>query len=78
MPARQYWDDAKALGKEFKERFVPRYGGKIAWDVWVLFDEKATWDTAGEHVVAWGSTVVATEAELVAQLERFTARRRDG
>jgi len=78
MPARQYWDDAKAVGREFKERVVPGFRGKTAWDVWVLFDEKATWDSAGEHVIDWGSTVAATEEDLFAQLERVAERRRDG
>ncbi len=74
MQARQYWNDAKTVGREFKERVIPGFDGEVAWDVWVLFDKKATWDSAGEHVVDWGSTVVATEEALIARLERGADR----
>jgi hypothetical protein len=72
----QYWDDARAIGHELKERVIPGYDGEIAWDVWVLFDEEATWDSAQGHVVAWGATVAATEEELFARLDRIGDRER--
>lgn len=55
-------------------RIIAGFAGEVAWDVWVLFDEEALWDSAREHVVAWGSTVVATEEELFARLERGAKR----
>ncbi len=73
-PIRQYWDDAKAMGPEFKRRIIPAFDGDVAWDVWVLFDEEATWDTAGKHVVGWGYTVVATREELFDRLESIADR----
>lgn len=74
VQVRQYWDDAKAVGREFRERLIPGFDGEVAWDVWVLFDEETTWDSAEEHVVGWGSTVVATEEALFARLERVADR----
>jgi hypothetical protein len=44
----------------------------VAWNIWVLFDEQATWESAGRHVLGWGATVEATEKELFARLERLT------
>ena len=73
-PLRQYWDDTKAVGREFKGRVIPGFDGEVAWDVWVLFDEKATWDTAAEHVVGWGYTVVATRKDLFERLESVANR----
>jgi hypothetical protein len=70
----QYWDDGKSVGREFKERIIPGFDGDVAWDVWVLFDEEATWDSAAEHVVGWGYTVVATEQELFSRLESVADR----
>lgn len=71
---RQYWDDAKAVGRGFEERIIPAFDGDVAWDVWVLFDEGATWDSAGHHVVGWGYTVVATREELFDRLESIADR----
>lgn len=71
---RQYWDGAKVVGRVFKERVVPDFRGNVAWDVWVLFDEGATWDSAGDHVVGWGFTVAATRERLFARLEALEDR----
>jgi hypothetical protein len=73
-PVRQFWDDRRAVGREFKERIIPGFHREVAWDVWVLFDEQATWDSAGEHVVDWGSTVEATEEELFAHLDGLSKK----
>lgn len=71
---RQHWDDAKAIGREFKVRVIPAFKGEVAWDVWVLFDHEATWDTAGEHVVGWGYTVASTREDLFERLESIAHR----
>jgi hypothetical protein len=47
----QYWDGAQSLGRAFRERIVPGFAGEVAWDVWVLFDGQATWESAGQHVL---------------------------
>jgi hypothetical protein len=73
-PLRQYWDDQRTVGHELKARDIPGFDGGVAWDVWVLFDEKATWDTAGDHVVGWGYTVVATREDLYDRLESVAKR----
>ncbi len=65
----QYWDDTRGVGLEFKSRVIPDFGGKVAWDVFVLFDADATWESAGEHVLGWGSTVVGKEKQLFELLE---------
>lgn len=71
---RQYWDDRRAVGREFRERVIPDFDGETAWDVWVLLDDVATWDTAGEHVVGWGYTVVATREKLFERLDSIADR----
>lgn len=71
---RQYWDDARAVGREFKERVIPAFEGEVAWDVWVLFDEEATWDEASEHVVGSGYTVAATREDLFDRLGSIADR----
>ncbi|MEE8558992.1 MAG: hypothetical protein V3T14_13995 [Myxococcota bacterium] len=68
-PIAQYWDDTKGIGVEFKRRVIPEFSGKVAWDVFVLFDAQATWADAGEHVLGWGSTVVGTEQQLFRLLQ---------
>ena len=71
---RQYWDDRRSVGQAFKERVVRDFDGETAWDVWVLFDDEATWDTAGEHVIGWGYTVEATREELFDRLASIADR----
>ncbi len=73
-PIAQYWDDTKGIGVEFKRRVIPEFSGKVAWDVFVLFDAQATWADAGEHVLGWGSTVVGTEQQLFALLQALEMR----
>ena len=65
----QYWDDTKGIGVEFKQSVIPEFSGKVAWDVFVLFDAQATWANAGEHVLGWGGTVVGKEQELFGLLQ---------
>lgn len=71
---RQYWDDDRTLGREFKERIIPAFEGELAWDVWVLFDEAATWETAPEHAVGWGFTVESTREDLFRRLALIERR----
>jgi hypothetical protein len=69
-PLAQYWDDTRQVGREFKQRILPSYPRDVAWDVYVLFDEQATWETAANHVVSWGHTVEDAADELFARLGR--------
>ena len=71
VPIIHYWDDTKELGVEFKQRVIPDYEGETAWDAFILFDREATWSTAEEHVLVWGSTVVDQAAELFDLLEEL-------
>lgn len=73
-PLRQYWDDARTVGRDFEAHVIPEFDGEVAWDVWVLFDEGATWETAPEHVVGWGYTVESTREELFDRLEAIAGR----
>ncbi len=70
-PITHYWDDTRELGVEFKQRVIPDYDGETAWDAFILFDSEATWSTAEEHVLLWGSTVVDHEEQLFALLEEL-------
>ncbi len=70
----QYWDDEKAVGREFKERIIREFSGDIGWDAYVLFDEEASWENAGDHVVSWGTTVMNKADQLFDHLERLPKR----
>jgi hypothetical protein len=54
---------------------IPAFPGDVAWDVWVLLDADATWETAGAHVIGWGFTVIDTAERLFAELERLPTAR---
>ncbi len=68
---RQYWDDEKAAAREFKERIIQEFNGDVRRDAYVLFDEEATWENAGDHVVSWGTTVMNKADQLFDHLERL-------
>ncbi len=70
----QYWDDEKAIGREFKERIIQEINGDIGRDAYVLFDQEATWENAGDHIVSWGSTVMNEADQLFDHLERLPKR----
>ncbi len=67
----QYWDDEKAVAREFKERIIQEFNGDIGWDAYVLFDQEATWENARDHIVSWGSTVMNKADQLFDHLERL-------
>ncbi len=70
----QYWDDEKAIGREFKERIIQEINDDVGRDAYVLFDEEATWENAGEHIVSWGSTVMNKADQLFDDLARLPKR----
>ncbi len=70
----QYWDDEKAVGREFKARIIQEFNGDVARDVYVLFDDGATWANADHHVVSWGDTVMDKADQLFDDLERLPKR----
>ena len=70
-PIIHYWDDTRQIGVEFKQRVIPDFDGETAWDAFILFDRDATWATAQDHVLSWGSTVVDEEDQLFALLEEL-------
>ncbi len=70
----QYWDDEKAIGREFKERIIQEINGDVGRDAYVLFDEEATWEIAGDHIVSWGATVMNKADQLFDHLERLPKR----
>lgn len=49
--ARHYWDGGQALG----EALSPTLGirAKMAWDVYVVYDEEAAWEEAPPTPAAW-------------------------
>lgn len=61
----QYWDGAKALGRECFQRIVPEFlGGDTVWDTYVLFDAEATWAGARHHLLGWDYTVADKRDQL--------------
>ncbi len=70
-PIIHYWDDTRQIGVEFKQRVIPDFDGETAWDAFILFDREATWATAQDHVLGWGSTVVDEEDQLFALLKEL-------
>ncbi len=70
----QYWDDEKAVGREFKEGIVQEHNGDVVRDAYVLFDQEATWENARDHIVSWGSTVNEKADQLFDHLQRLPKR----
>lgn len=64
----QFWDDERFVSAEVKQRIWPDYDGDTPWDLFILFDGEATWATASEHVVGWGTTVIGESETLDALL----------
>ncbi len=71
----QFWDDERQLSTEVKRRILPDFEGD---HVFILFDPDATWDSAGEHVVLWGRTVMEKKNELDALLLALDRMRTGG
>ncbi len=71
----QFWDDERQLSIEVKRRILPDFQGD---HVFILFDPYATWDSAREHVVLWGRTVMEKKNELDALLLALDPTRTGG
>ncbi len=69
----QFWDDERQLSSQVKQRILPGYEGDRPWDLFILFDPDATWDSAGEHIVGWGRTVMQEKDQLDALLLGLTS-----
>ena len=73
----QYWDDARHLSLDVKQRLVPKIADEIPWDLFILFGPDATWAEAENHVLGWGEPVLHKAEKLKALLSTISARERD-
>lgn len=69
---REYWDGKRAVGTSLARADVGGLGyAGIVWDAFILFGPDATWIDAPAPVVASGSPVVDSTADLQAGLRRL-------
>ncbi len=70
-----YWDGAQALGRAMRGMVPPDVTfpglGDVLWDAFLVFDADATWDTAQDHVLAAGATIVEDQAKLFAMFDEL-------
>jgi len=58
------WNDDRSIGLWFKQNVTPEYRGKVLWDAYLLYDEKAKWVKIPEPMVGWGRTVIGQSKKL--------------
>jgi hypothetical protein len=69
---REYWDGDRVVGTVLARADVGGLGyAGVVWDAFILFDRDAVWLTAPAPVVASGSPVVDSTADLEAGLRRL-------
>ncbi len=70
----QYWDDARRVSLEVKQRLVPEVEDEVPWDMFIVFGPEATWAEAERHVLGWGKPVIHRTEKLEALLSAASAR----
>ena len=73
--ARHYWDGAQALG----EALSPTLGirAKMAWDVYVVYDEAAEWGDAPPKPLSWLHQKAGEDEVLELNEERLVEQIRE-
>ena len=73
--ARHYWDGAQALG----EALSPTLGirAKMAWDVYVVYDEAAEWGDAPPKPLSWLHQKAGEDEALELNEERLVEQIRE-
>ena len=80
--ARHYWDPDRLVGKAVTRRLqlmldrAPT-GDPAAWDVWLLFDRSARWDSLPPVPAWWEHQTNMLPPERHLDPERFAARARE-
>lgn len=59
-----YWDGEQLIGKWFAVRGGEP--GKVAWDIYFLYDKDAEWDPNLESVKSWGRPIIKVKDKLEA------------
>ena len=74
-----FWDERRLTGRWFDEN-VTRLGkrageeGRIEWDTFILYDERAEWTDEPPPTVSWGRPVIQEKTRLLRDLEATLAR----
>ncbi len=74
-----FWDERRLTGRWFDEN-VTRIGkrtgeeGRIEWDTFILYDDRAEWTDEPPHTVSWGRPVIQEKIRLLRDLEGALAR----
>ena len=73
-----FWDERRLTGRWFDEN-VTRLGkrtgeeGRIEWDTFILYDERAEWTDEPPPTVSWGRPVIQEKTRLLRDLEATLA-----
>ncbi|GMR23458.1 MAG: hypothetical protein BMS9Abin37_1888 [Acidobacteriota bacterium] len=75
-----FWDERRLTGRWFDEN-VTRIGkrtgeeGRIEWDTFILYDDRAEWTDEPPRTVSWGRPVIQEKTRLLRDLEKALNRR---
>ena len=74
-----FWDERRVTGRWFDEN-VTRIGkrtgeeGRIEWDSFILYDDRAEWTDEPPYTVSWGRPLIQEKTRLLRDLEGALAR----
>lgn len=74
-----FWDERRLTGRWFDEN-VTRIGkrtgeeGRIEWDTFILYDDRAEWIDEPPRTVSWGRPVFQERTRLLRDLEQALTR----
>lgn len=79
--ARHYWDPARLVGQAVTRRLQLMFGRAVtgepaAWDVWLLFDRRARWDSLPPVPAWWEHQTNMLPPERHLDPKRFAAKAR--
>ena len=75
--AHHYWDGGRVMGNIYRVLEIENETidvGTEAWDVWLLFDQKATWKAAAPQPVWWEHQLRAPPPERMLDPRRFARK----
>ena len=68
--AAQFWDGNRVVGRFLAEQDLGGLGSAgVVWDAWFAFSPQATWNERPTGLVAAGSPVITSTAELERALQ---------
>lgn len=71
-----YWNEGKQLGRWYAEEGVyTRFGGDIAWDMFILYGPDSKWDEGTQAIISSGATIIREQDLLLETAIPFLAVR---